>query len=583
VNWNIKTMKTPIMLWRVFRHPVWAFFAGTFFMFVALFRTEAVPNACDIQLHLAQAHDFFLAIIDDPGYPDWNARHAGEAGAPTFRYTAPIPLLLTAIFQLLGVSSETALKLVPLFYAIAGAIGLYTWFKLHRLPAAGFAVFAFLTSPFLAIHTRFLFFFQNICAVLLTPWLFACHEEYRQSRCRKAIGKAMLIFGIVTLTHLQSSIMLSLVLAVACLTEALIKSSIASLKFFLLTVLTGSMIAAPYLLPVIMTRNLIRIAQMQSIMSADTGSYFSGSPALYHQFTDVKGQPAGSAKILTDLLQRSISNNPVSGAVPWSSLRPWLFFSVVLFLFSAIIGFLLQPARKELLPHLLAGIAATAISFSPSGLFAFIPGSEAIQFPWRFAFPASIILLPAICGLINSKGRLRVFLLLPALTTVFSLLLVTAASYCRPGYREHRIAHEFLPVTVTSQLPDHALPLEKDMPFHQLIIGRASESTNAPASFSVEVESGFSHADYSFTPLAQATEFAVMTHFDPFWRMKSGDIDISLSPAGGLIKGVLPAGSTAASLYRVLPHGRQTGWYIGVLALLAALWHLRKNEEKTGK
>lgn len=533
--------------------------AGLAIMFFTLLSQAGLPVASDINIHYSQTIGFLESFVDNPGYPDWNAMEAGLRGSPTFRFAGPIPLLVAALLQLVGLSALNALKLTPIIFALMGAIGIQHWFKTGKWKYGKLAVFLFLTNPVLAINTRFLFFFQNLCAVLLTPWLFSAWENNKNNQYNTNQGAA--VMGIIMLCHIQTGVMLAAILAICTIIDSLLTRNLRPVKTFVIINLLAAMLAGPYLLPVFMSQNLIKAPEIGLSLAPGTGSLF-----LDDSFTTAEGAPMGRVDGLLSLLSyaRNNTNQPVYAPHSWEVIRPWFYWALLLWLSLAAAGFYLSARKEKVKAYSIAGLAASCLAFSfTKAIWPLIPAGQAIQFAFRWVFPASIVLIPAISSMASLKGKARFLLVLLAGPAIMSSLLIKAALFFPAGHEQsfaiNRVTiAEMLPVTVPAAKSQSLKPLER---IHQLAIPGSKAK--------VRGSGGFNYFTYDFSEEISASPFSIFTYYDPFWRVNINGKDLPIRhDENGYISGLLPGGTKRIRLYRVTPVGRNIGWLTALIAIM---------------
>ncbi|HNV69759.1 MAG TPA: 6-pyruvoyl-tetrahydropterin synthase-related protein, partial [Candidatus Ozemobacteraceae bacterium] len=222
--------------------------------------------AFDTVFHLYFAREFYEALLESLTWPDWDAFPYDGRGTPAFRFYAPVGYLISAALQLLGAPVQVALKGTILLFAVVGAIGVYYWFRrlgLRRERPLGAALF--LSSPFLAVHLTRVFFFQNLLAILLFPWV--CYGLAHRGRGRKRGGIiAGVTLGVMALTHLPATLMAGyLSVVILTLTRHGRETWSQVLRELLLIVALAAGIAAPYLLPAMAERTTVNFHSHMAI------------------------------------------------------------------------------------------------------------------------------------------------------------------------------------------------------------------------------------------------------------------------------------------------------------------------------
>ncbi|HOT26645.1 MAG TPA: hypothetical protein PLU72_00555 [Candidatus Ozemobacteraceae bacterium] len=569
----------------------------------AAFLLQPFCVSLDAPHHLRMAGDFFLAFMDSPGYPDWDALAYGGRGSMAFRCIAPLTYLVSGAWQLLGARVEVAVKLTVVSFALLGAWGIRRWMCALGLErAAGWGILVWLAGAPIALHADFFFFFQNLCAMLAFPLILAGWSESR------AVSGAIprypfaltLGFGLICWTHLQSAMMIAYVCAFLAVYEAVATRSSLPFRRLLVMIVAGACLAAPHILPFVATIGDIHLNRVMAGMKVGVDTRFVDDAFATHEGRAVSAASAASdiAGILawkiraacgcTGALEKPGQIRP-NEMLPWEILQPIVLATFGTVSLSALASFTMGAGGAPF-PFLAAGIVLLLLTLRVSSpLWAVCPGWYSLQFPFRWLLPAHVLIVPAVARLFSQEvspdsdssgdrpapfGRLRpvgiaAFAGMVCTTLVFHLL---TASFDDDGFRMLRegygVSQEFAPAVC--ELPGR-------------LSGKAGEPhlpRLATGAGTIEAfEAGFSWARYTVSVTAsEGARLAIGTHFDRAWRLESSAGSVSLEPERpcGTMNAWLPAGTHEYRLERAAPPFRNLGWLLAIGGCFFA-WAGRKN------
>ncbi|NLI79860.1 MAG: hypothetical protein GX442_25870 [Candidatus Riflebacteria bacterium] len=554
--------------------------------------TFPFPDAWDVPFHLYFAQEYSEAVAELGWLPDWDAAIYGGRGTAAFRFYAPAGYLVAAGFQWLGMPVGAALKATVLVFLAVGGWGLRRWLERLNLDGAfPLALLLFLGSPFLAIHLFRVFLFQNLCAVCLFPWVLAALEGIFQAGWT-AVPAGAVAGGLAAWTHLPALLMMGY-LAIPYLGARWWLASPAGpdrrLPPLAVMVTLAMGLAAPYVLEAVPE---LPTLHFESHMEIQT-------PWAHPSFLDDPIPPAaGPQAIAAGLLPLARPNFRLV-------MRVAMGIAFALAAWSAWRG---GGTRRAVVPGLLAGSLALAFSLRLSvPLWQALPGWTVLQYPWRWVWPAGILLLPAMAAWTGAGHRAPGEVggasrppgpqggpadLLPVAAgsragTLPGWLAVgawLAASFwvqgtvgpVPPAVVDRALQGDFhYPceyVPATCQVADCRLPRplpSRKGPYHQLVLeapgGRLELlfGSREGALFQAEIPTG-------------TGTLWCHTHFDPFWRLQDAATHrpFPVQPAGpcGQMRAELPAGRATYHLFRVHSWRRTVGWALAVVAGLALVW-----------
>lgn len=585
-----------------FRFP-WLFLAAGMALGFAAFLLQPFCVSLDAPHHLRMAGDFFLAFMDSPGYPDWDALAYGGRGSMAFRCIAPLTYLVSGAWQLLGARVEVAVKLTVVSFALLGAWGVRRWMSALGLErAAGWGILVWLAGAPIALHADFFFFFQNLCAMLAFPLVLAGWSE-----SRTASGDAdrypfalTLGFGLICWTHLQSAMMIVYVCAFLAACEAMAIRSWAPFRRLLVMAVAGGCLAAPHILPFAASIGDTHLNRVMHGMNVGTDTRFVDDSFATHEGTSVSAASttSGIAGVLAwkirsawgcaGTLEKPAQIRP-NEMLPWEMLQPLVLAAFGSVSLAALASFATGVGGAPV-PFLAAGIVLLFLTLRISApLWGFFPGWYSLQFPFRWLLPAHVLIVPAVARLFlqddapenappgtrpASFGTIRLAGIaavggMVCVTLVFHLL---TASFDEDGFKLLRegygVSQEFAPAVC--EFPGRLSGKAGGAHLPRLASG---------AGALLEFETGFSWARYSIRVTAsEGARLAIGTHYDRAWRLESSGGAIPLEPERpcGTMNAWLPAGTHEYRLERDAAPFRNLGWLLAIGGCFFA-WAGRKN------
>ena len=537
---------------------------------------EAFPAACDAALHIRNAHEFFLAVSDQPGYPDWDARAFDGRGALMFRFVSPSCYLVATLWQALGVDPATAVKLTVLCFAVAGAFGMRRWLtalgKPDALPGALLFLFG---GPLVAFVLNYIFLFQNLCAAFLLPWVFAGLTE-ADAQGRRFPGLAAGACGVIFWTHILTGVMTtyltlgwSLIRILGRATQHPRPSPATRAAPFVSVcamLIWAGIFASPYLVPVVATSDHIHFSwNIDQLKPGNTD--FPGDPPY-----DAKGRPRTYADVLADLLGGGAPRPPSGTLYDSSIVRPWVFLALLTLLPAAIAGVIVSHGGVAGAFGWVGCFLLFLNTRASLPLWNIAPGFQQLQVSWRWLLPATVLLAPwAGSALVAVSGRARLGrgIAILGLPLLLGVLLQNAAG------RFPQATVDWLlqtPVYTRLLLPS-SCPSPETLPSRTGIPHRLEMPENQG---SAKVEAfGFGWADFLVEVRHGPAIARINTHADPCWvltdRSDGRELAIGLERGTGtMLTPDLAAGTWRLALRRRAVPWRPLCWLLTVAA--SALW-----------
>ncbi len=578
-------------------------------------RQSPIAGASDVRVHVRSAHAFFMSLIDNVGYPDWDATAYGGRGTPMLRYIGPLPLIIASFFQVFGFDAQMAVKGTVVIFALVGLFAVHRWLvSIHLVAAFPWIAIFMMVQPVIGFHLGVALIFQNICAHFLAPWLWlAANKVYEGDR--RAIAAGGIALGVIAWTHLLFALMVGYAWEILMLIGWLrLRHRRFLLAAVAVPVLAGAF-AAPYILPTLLTKSDVYYEEVAAAFSpgklycdflddpvrdknGQELSLFSSLAAitLKPQLGKTAEEKAAMQKVSILQIMDSPDRN--------NALRPWI---LVVLILSLLLGFMGVWTWRYLPPDasfppwawLLAGgwCVFMTLSWSKS-LYEILPGTTNLQFPFRWALPALGLLLPIIAAALTggpsvvekaetaadnqqSSEKLSLdvsplFWQWPArailvmvilaglyLQTLFWALPATSMQefYANPGHLQ-----PFYPRAVPDRRKINTLAGAP----HQLKIasgtGRLLEYQAGVTWFNAGVEA------------ASPIQMLINTHYDRYWTagiVDGQNLPVQLVPEDGTMVVNIPAGTWKIVLSRESPSGRTVGWFLMIAAMIVFAVELR--------
>lgn len=551
--------------------------------------------AVDAPVNLRSAYLFHLNLMDNLQWPDWDATAFGGRGSPILRYLGVLPLFLASIFQLAGADVFLAVKLVVVLYAIMGLLGLLYLIRLMKLSAETWLLPLLLLQPITAFHLGWVFLFLNLCGQFLSTWLWAYAVKIIRGET-VAIKGAAITMAMICLTHPQSAMMLGYMWVILLFAAFVSNGKKECLSAVFLVPLLGGLLAAPYLLPLVMTGDHVYYKEVNQYLKPGTeDARFLNAP-----FLNFENKQASLIEVLSAAMAISAENHAKTGlnqpvfsdlssAQKVEMIRPWLLLNVVILVALSLAGAIRWPNNEGVISGwvwLIPGLFCVFLTTSWSSLlYRFLPGINNVQFPWRWILPAAVFMLPQVASAVRAQtqetiagkphkgiisaaiwlGRAGVLILVLMTFWVQSLFYqmpagLFATFMANPGHLE-----PFQP-KVSS--------LSENIPYHSAAPHQVKLLTGTGTI--EEHKTGTTNAE--ITVLANTeSELIINTHNDGLWRVLVNNTLIQPETASnsGLMKIVVNEGRQKIVIERQEPPGRNTGWLIAILtfALLMAVRH----------
>ncbi len=539
-------------------------------------RLAPLADAWDVPFHLYFSQEFAQTLAEEGTRPDWDAAIYGGRGTAAFRFYAPGAYVVASSFQYLGFSVPGALRATVIAFLLVGAWGLVRWMgRLGLDNSIPLALVLFLANPVVSIHLFRVFLFQNICAMALFPWVLDALARIGSEE-RTGLAQGALMGGLIAWTHLPAALMMGyLAMAWVVLQGCVPGGRGIPWRSALLMPLLALGLAGPYLLEALPELDSLHVSSHLETQQPWVHKSFLDDPLIPPTPAMTDGPPPTFLGLERPNFRLAM-RLAVAGALGL----------VLLSVASGGIGL-----RHPVVPAVLTGLVGLAMAFRGSlPLWHWLPGWATLQYPWRWVWPGTILLIPAMAGWWSSgvagPGRrgLPITLLgwIGIALWVFTALWVQGTAVpLSNGLLERFLAGEFhYPceyAPATCQLANCRLPRPipaRVGPYHQLEVLASGEAHLEPVQNSRHEVVFRAHLPPSGGVLIG------QTHFDQGWALEQVETGrrLALSPFGpcGQIRANLPAGTGTFRLFRHHSSRRTAGIALALLALGAIGWLYRK-------
>jgi hypothetical protein len=580
---------------------------------------EPIAVAYDMAFHVRFLEDFSRALFEGNGFPDWDARPFGGTGTPGFRFYAPAGYLVGALFLAMGASVTQSLKLAMVMFALLGIGGVWAWLRrLDSGETTGFGALILMGSPFLAIHLFQMFFFQNVCAVLLLPWVLYGWEAGKESGGRGLV--APIFLALMGYTHLPSALMAGYIVVALALCECVADRTLGPLGRAILVNLTAGLLMAPYALPAMLGLREISFHRLDTIVPWMRHDFISDSSALneteepwgsilqvfqlsaiglvlaaipgflLRPETSVGSDQAAlaeeSAKMVVGRgpVEKPGASTPGEDALSSSHSRAMRLSGIA---GAGEAGLMPSHSGAVELPGI-AGAGEVGLSLSPyaparhiwglpvvfAGVFALslrpslflwraLPGMGVLQFPWRWLFPGFILAVPGIMNLFRASANQGLFYRIIRVIGWCGLVLM--------GFMTFQIQAHHKPLSDLDKIREIAY----FYPIEYLPVSCPLEPPPPPAAGPLRglralgatvIVTSQAHTFASSSWCVQVppggAEIEIHTHWDPSWQLRQNGTLVPLATAGkcGLLLARVDEGANVLVLDRAAPRGRYAGW-----------------------
>ncbi len=510
--------------------------------------------------HLFRLYEFAKCFTDGAFPCRWAADSGMGYGEPLFNFYGQFPYWLGQIFILLGSSVIDALKLTFILSLVLSGFSMYLLASKYYGKSGGLvsAVF-YLYAPYRAVDVWVRGALPEALGFVFFPLIFYAIDEYLDTRRLKHLFIFILALAGLIITHNLSAFMFLPFIVLWSLARLKSLKNLILLPRFFLAALLSLLLIAFYLVPVILEGHLTTV-------NATTQGYY-----LYQlHFASLK--------------QLFISNFWGYGGSTWGP-NDTLSFSVgyLHWLVVILIG-ILAVFRKRISPIFIIstvfGVLAIFLTHGKSEfLWKLIPGSNYVQFPWRFLTLSTFFLSLSAGALVRT---------VPKLVTCICLTLAIAVtgSLFRPDIWQPisdasiisgKLWDEGRSSSLSDYWPKSASHLPTAFAPENPIV-KSGEATT----WSSEKKS--QTASYSLRVFDSYAKVVLPIVYFPGWTLMLDNqpTDIVIDSDLGLISTIVPVGDHTLSLRFTDTPARGYGNLISIISLsllaLAALIYAKKHK-----
>ena len=206
------------------------------------------PSGSDTYCHLYRADVILENIREGNWFPLYDPYWYN--GVEIMRYWGPIPLYVLAFTQYLGGDIFAGyIGYVGLLFAI-GAVG---WLMFgRRLSRMGMGLFVGCIWFFLPENMKVIFYDGNMPRALinaLLPWMICLVYDLISEKKARHIGKLTLLFAVITLCHIGTTLMLVVVLLIYLMVYGKVHKNFKTIGHVMLCVVNGMLLSGIWMMP----------------------------------------------------------------------------------------------------------------------------------------------------------------------------------------------------------------------------------------------------------------------------------------------------------------------------------------------
>lgn len=521
----------------------------------------------------------------------WLEAYSHGWGYPLFHYTGPLPYTLGGGLYLLGFEIHAALN-ICWFIAYAGS-GLAMFWAMRRIVGDWGALLAttcYLFAPYHLVDTYVRTNLVETSAFIFPPlvlyglWL-------SQTNPVRGVFVGAIGISLIPLTHLLSTYLIGVALAVFCITYLILLPLKNKLQFFMCSALIGVLglgLSAFFWLPAVVDTGAIKGMNAITAGFYTYTNHFVYPKQLISQYWGYGGSDPGPNDYMSLGIGRYHALLVLATLVcfAWLSVRVWLQKRGNLTDAKQLGTGLTLPFAMSCL---VAGVFSGYLTlYSSEWLWKIIPSIEVAQFPWRFLFPTTFFLCAFIGFLPSVLRRCLGGFALP-----LTMLLVVAVIYLQWNFakagsyavsedvrleRDETVKfglwttnqHEFLPST--TRLPWGEAARRSDGSFYGSDLipeNRIAKST---------IVNG--RANFQLKPGDSGT-LILNQHWHPAWHASADGKPIATRAFSahpfGVVAVDLPANTTFVEFRYGMTGAARAGWWLTLTLLLIGSGYLIKS------
>jgi hypothetical protein len=541
-----------------------AVFAG-----LPLFKGKLIKSH-DSYFYPPRTTTFYAGLAEGKILPRWTQEFAAGFGEPFFNFNAPLFYYLNSFFHLFGLGQINSLNFSLFVLLLASGLAMYFFASDFFEKAGGIvAATAYLFAPYtlLDLYVRGAYAeFSGMPFIPLTLWLFYKADQTR--RISYSLFGAV-AFALMLLTNNTVSLMVTPILGLLILINALHKKSFLPVLRGVACLTLGLMLAAFFWLPSLLEKSFV---QTDNLLQG--GLNYQNHFLYFNQFI----------------------YSPWGYGTSWQGDGDGLSFQIgyahlaltIVSIFAFFKPLKSVADRQRIWIAYFLSVIALGIFFSTNAssfIWQQVKLLQYLQFPWRFLIliaAATSFLCGAVCLFVRNHSRLAK--IVPVIC--IAAILFINYSYTFPqGYypetdeafsKNNIIGNRLEGALAREYRPKWAVEDSKNSPFPILIV------TNTNAQY---VETFSSSTEHRFQIEGQRESLVRLNiHYFPGWKIfiDGAEAEIDFSNKYGLVHFPVPAGSHDIRAKFLNTPVRTAGEIIsiaGVILLLLAAFFFKKPRE----
>ena len=535
---------------------------------------KSVPSHADWHIHMERAYNFKRCFWQGQWLPRWIDAQAYGYGLPVFNYYAPLVYYFYIFIDLVFRNAVLSIKWIYILPMILSIICGYIYLRKYCSAIATTIATVFIAlSP--AIH---MYVYNNNWpgSVWAIPFLFLLlygidsFENSSSSKNLKSFLITSLSYGLLCLTHIATAFTFTLLLVPYFLLNLNIHRTKAFVKNFFLSLGLGGSLAAFYLLPAILEKNLVHADEVLK-----RGPLWDFSKNFLYTFLD-RDVNEGYAWAIFDHRYYEVGNALFGLAV-------FICIIVLVLNMDWIKRFFKEPFRvtSAITMFTISFLMMTPLSFF---IWLMIKPLHTIQFPWRFTsliIPFGALLLAYSFDLItklNKEKRFNPEYKVIAYTTSILLAILFYVDFIN-AYRwkwvpEHTLLKAAKSISWSNE--EYRPNLTGDPNWRNIDLGQdfspQIDSSNSNTDISVQKWISHSRIFEVFSEIPHSIR--LKTFYFPGWNIyvDGKKIDASMDPKmGSIIFNVAPGKHEIRIEFELTPI-RKYSIYISLFSLLVFIY-----------
>ena len=178
-----------------------------------------IPMGNDLAQHYQFAQTYYDSLVNGDGFPSWSDKENFGYGGIGIRFYPPLAYYILAFARILTGSWYYGSWLTFTFWMVLGCLGVYYWARWWLSPKeSAIAGVFYAIVPYHLMQLYISFLYADFAGASVLPFCFAFLTRVLGREKRSDILGLAVVYGILILTHLPSSIIGSLCISVYTLT-----------------------------------------------------------------------------------------------------------------------------------------------------------------------------------------------------------------------------------------------------------------------------------------------------------------------------------------------------------------------------